>query len=86
MSEASSGRARGLTEPASRLIPVIADDDRDLPGGLTRGLFVASAGALRVADATGAIVELASGDAQYHPIRILRVLTATTAAGLVALY
>lgn len=81
-----STRARGLGDPADRLVPVIPADDADLPEGLTRGLFVGGAGELTVIDAAGGQVALRSAEAQYHPIRVRRILTATTATGIVALY
>jgi hypothetical protein len=82
-----SGRAMSQDAPAIRLVPVVPDDAADLPGGLSRALYVGAAGVVVVTDTVGNTVPLTSAAAQYHPIRVRRVLaTGTTAAGIVALY
>lgn len=81
------GRARSLAGPAEKLAAVAPDDGADLPGGLTRGVFVGKGGDFVVTDAHGATMTFSSGDAQYHPLRVVRIhATGTTASGIVALY
>lgn len=84
--QAFSSRARGLSEPASRLAVVSPSDTTDLPLGVTRGLYVGGSGLLCVLDASGARADFETPGGLYHPIRISRVLTTTTATGIVALY
>lgn len=63
------------------------DDEADLALGLTRGLYVGRGGVVAVVDSSGAVSRIVSGDAQYHPIQIVRILASgTTASALVALY
>lgn len=82
-----SGRAWSTTGPAMALCPVAPDDTADLPGGPCRGLYVGVAGTLRLLDCAGHTVDLISGEAQYHPVRVQRVLaTGTTATSVIALY
>lgn len=82
-----SGRALSQDSTAIRLLPVQPDDAADLPGGLSRALYVGTAGVVVVTDSVGNTVSLTSAEAQYHPIRVRRVLaTGTTAGGIVALY
>lgn len=83
----ASGRAASATAPSDRFVPIAPDDAADLPGGLTRSLFVGGAGDLRLRDVHGNEAIIASQAGQYHPLRVARVLAAgTTATGLVALY
>lgn len=87
MAKHFSGRAAAVNGPADKLVPVAPSDSTDLPEGVTRGLFVASGGALAVQDAFGNVATIVSGAGQYHPIRVQRVhATGTTASGIVALY
>lgn len=80
-------RAASSNGPASRIAPVVPNDAADLPEGLTRGLFVGSAGSVSIIDETGAVAELLSGDSQYHPLRVRRVrASGTTAVAILALY
>lgn len=80
-------RAASAIGPASRFAAVTPDDLADLPDGPTRGLFVGAAGDITVSDAAGNVATFASGDSQYHPLIVARVLaTATSATGIVALY
>ncbi|SEA64351.1 spike base protein, RCAP_Rcc01079 family [Rubrimonas cliftonensis] len=79
-------RAAAVGAPARRFVSVTPNDAADLPGGATRAVFVGGAGLLAVVGAGGGEVELLSGDAQYHPIEIVRVLSRTTATGVIALY
>jgi hypothetical protein len=80
-------RSASITGPATMIVTVTPNDDVDLSPGVSRGLFVGTAGNLRVQDAFGNIVELNSGSAQYHPLRVCRVYASgTTADGIIALY
>lgn len=82
-----SGRAKSVDGPSDEFAAVAPSDASDLPLGLTRALFVGQAGVLTVHDARGVAVSFTSNDAQYHPLRVQRVLaTGTTATGIVALY
>lgn len=81
------GRAKSIDGPSDAFSAVTPDDDADLSHGLTRALFVGEGGVFTVHDAYGKPVSFASNDAQYHPLRVRRVLaTGTSAAGIVALY
>jgi hypothetical protein len=83
----NSGRAADVSGSARFLDPVTPDDGADLPGGVARALFVGVGGVVVVADARGVVVEIVSGDSQYHPVELRRVLaTGTTADRIVALY
>lgn len=67
--------------------PVTPDDAADLPAGVTRALYVGEAGDVVAVDAQGNAFTLASGAAQYHPLRVSRILaTGTSAAAILALY
>lgn len=82
-----SGRAKSVEGPSDIFAAVAPDDAGDLPLGLTRALFVGEAGVVTVHDARGVAVSFTSGDGQYHPLRVRRVLASgTTAIGIVALY
>lgn len=73
--------------PATTLRAVTPDDDSDLPAGTTRAIHVGTAGTLTVMDMSGNVATLASLDAQYHPVRVCRILaTGTTATNIVAMY
>lgn len=70
-----------------RIVPVVPHDTSDLPAGISRSLYVGGGGDVAIIDAFGEYAVLVSGDAQYHPLRIRRVLAAgTTATNLLALY
>lgn len=82
-----SYRAKSIDGPSSRFVPFEPSDETDLPLGLSRGLFVGQAGSFVAVDAHGAQVSFVSNAAQYHPLRVTRILaTGTTASGFVALY
>lgn len=82
-----SGRAQSVIGPATTLRAVIPGDDSDLPGGTTRAIHVGTAGTVTVMDTSGNVATLTSLDAQYHPVRVRRVLaTGTTATSIVAMY
>lgn len=82
-----SGRAKSVEGPSDVFTAVKLDDAEDLPLGLTRAVFVGQAGVFIAHDVRGLPVAFTSNDAQYHPLRVRRVLaTGTTATGIVALY
>jgi hypothetical protein len=61
----------------------------DLPGGLTRAIFIGGGGTLKVTMADGNTVTFTSLTTAYpvFPIRVIRVWsTGTTATNIVALY
>jgi hypothetical protein len=77
----------GSAGPARDVATVTPTDASDLPEGLCRSLFVGVAGAVRIRTLDGNEATLISGESQYHPIQIIRVLaTGTTATEIVALY
>jgi hypothetical protein len=77
----------GASGPATRFTEVTPSDGADLPLGVTRGIYVGVAGALRLRGPQGDEATLLSGAGQYHPLRISRVLaTGTDASSIVALY
>ncbi|HEY0149869.1 MAG TPA: hypothetical protein VGB70_12810 [Allosphingosinicella sp.] len=72
--------------PAENIAPVVPDNDVDLPDGPCNGLLVTAAGNLSlVAAGGGASGTFAVAAGQLVPVRVARVLAATTAA-LLALY
>ena len=76
----------GLNAPASKVVPITADDEADLPDGVCRALLVGSAGTANLIDASGAErtgVPLQQG---FNPIGIARLMTGGTASDLWALY
>jgi hypothetical protein len=80
-------RAKSYVGPAEKFAAVTPSDTADLPGGLTRGVFVGGSGAFVAVDLLGNATTFQSGDAQYHPLRVMRVrATGTTATSIVALY
>lgn len=80
-------RAASSVGPATRLRAVVPSDGMDLPGGLTRCLYVGEAGAVEVVDESGVRTRLLSAAHQYHPIRVRRVLaTGTDADAILAMY
>ncbi|WP_333835073.1 spike base protein, RCAP_Rcc01079 family [Rubrimonas sp.] len=86
-SEKFSGRAKSVEGPVDYFSQVIPNDLIDLPLGLTRGIFVGQSGVFVAMDRHGTTVAFDSADAQYHPLRVRRVLaTGSTATGIVALY
>ena len=69
------------------IITITPNDVADLPMGVTRALYVGVEGAVSIIDRFGNASVVISGAAQYHPLRVLRVLaTGTTATNILALY
>ena len=82
-----AGRAKSVEGPSDHFIAVTPNDDVDLPLGPTRGIYVGQAGVFVVMDLYGTPTAFESTDAQYHPLRVRRVLASgSTAGGIVALY
>jgi hypothetical protein len=66
---------------------ITPDDSTDLPSGMARGIFVGIGGAVALRGAAGNEVIVISGDSQYHPLLVTRVLaTGTDATNIIALY
>jgi hypothetical protein len=87
MGKIQSLRSASPSDPVRRFEAVTPSDDADLPGGLTRGVFIGVSGAFVVTDRTGNSVTFVSGAGQSHPIQVMRIRqTGTTAGGIVALY
>lgn len=80
-------RALSQTGPAASFVAVTPDDGAELPDGLTRSLFVGTAGLVAIENADGNTVVIKSGDSQYHPLRTRKIYaTGTTATDIVAIY
>lgn len=85
MSDKFSGHASGLTAPARNGFAITPDDEQDLPG-ITRALYVGGAGAIVAQMQHGGVVTFENAPAgTILPIRIRRVLAATTATALIGL-
>lgn len=86
MSNPFSSHHGGLTAPAAQIVPVMPDDENDLPNGICRALLVGTAGTATVIDASG--VERTGIPLQrgFNPIGIKRVKAGGTASDLWALY
>lgn len=79
-------QAASYTDPASKLISITASDDTDLTG--VRGLYVGGDGdlAVRMVDDPTTTVTLAGVTAgAIIPIRVTRVMAATTATNIVGM-
>jgi hypothetical protein len=76
----------GLNAPAAKVVPIVPDDDTDLPDGVCRALLVGTSGTANLVDASGTDrtgVPLQQG---FNPIGAVRVKLGGTAANLWALY
>lgn len=74
-------------DPADRLAPVTASDSTDLTG--TRALYVGTTGNLAVRcvnDPTTTVTLNNVPAGAILPIRVTRVMAATTASGIVAMF
>lgn len=77
----------GLTSPADVFAAVVPDSAADLPGGLTRALYVGNGGDVVAQDRNGVEVTFRNvGTGVLLPVRVARVMATTTADDLVALY
>lgn len=77
----------GLTSPASDAKIVTPNDAADLPDGPCRGLYIGTAGNLKVTTLDGTAVDLPDHPAGYAPLRVKRVwATGTGALGIRAMY
>lgn len=82
-----SGRAAPMDGASGVIDTVAPNDSMDLPGGITRAVYVGGAGVLAVIDTRGFEALIPSAAMQYHPIRVRRIkATGTTATGVLALY
>lgn len=87
MADAFQASRKGLTSPADEFAAVVPDSAADLPGGLTRALYVGTGGDLIVQGRDGINVTFKNVmDGAMLPIRVARVMATSTAADLVALY
>jgi hypothetical protein len=72
--------------PITRPIPASPNDAEDLPGGVSRGLMIETAGTVSFVDENGEEhidVPLVQG---FHPIHVRRLKAGGTASGIYALY
>jgi hypothetical protein len=77
----------GQAAPATSAVAVTADDDNDLARVPTRGIYVGSEGSLQVVMVDGQTTTFAGVTAgTLLPIAVVRILEASTASSLVALY
>ena len=81
-----SSLATALDSPASECLPVVKDDNADLPGGVCRGLLVGTAGTANLVDAAGGDRTAVPLQAGYNPLRAARVKLGGTADDIWALY
>ena len=87
MSNLFSGRAASIVGPARNFAEVTPDDNQNISNIPARSIYVGVGGVIYIQSISGSIVKLVSGDHQYHPITIVRVLrTGTTASDIIALY
>ena len=87
MSNPFSGRAASIVGPAKNFAEISPDDNNNIGLVPARSIYVGVGGVLYIQSISGSIVKLVSGDHQYHPITVVRVLrTGTTASDIIALY
>jgi hypothetical protein len=72
--------------PSWRVLDVTPDDDNDLTFGACRSLFVTSAGDVSLVDISGTTTVWTVPAAFIIPVQVKRVLEASTATGIKALY
>ena len=86
MSDHFANFTTGLDSPASSGFAISPDDSNDLVA-VTRALYIGTGGTLAVTLKSGNTVTFQNlPNGALLPIRALRVLTGTTAAGLIGLY
>jgi hypothetical protein len=86
MSNPFNSHNGGMNAPASKLVPVMPDDNNDLPEGICRALLVGSSGTANIVDASGSGREGVPLQQGFNPIGVRRVKTGGTATDLWALY
>ena len=86
MADRYADLAASLISPASGALAAIPHDSNALPE-VTRALYVGTGGDLSVEMHWGGVVTLANvPDGALLPLRVAKVLTATTATQIVGLY
>ncbi len=86
MNDQFSERAGAIDAPAGGGAPIIPDDGVML-GTMTRALYVGSGGTVVVEMARGQTLSFANvPDGALLPVRVVKVLTATTASDIIGLY
>lgn len=71
---------------ASIYVPIVPDDDVDLPNGVCRGINCGTAGTVNLHQPDGTLREDYPLQKGYNPIQALRVLTGGSADDMWALY
>jgi len=86
MSDPYAELSASLTSPASGAFAIVPHDTNSLPQ-TTRALYVGIGGDLTVEMHWGGVISFANlPDAALLPVRVNKVLAATTAASIVGLY
>lgn len=86
MADIYEGKGTDLHSPIRFGATVTPSDSTDLPND-TRALWVGTGGSVAIITAGGSTITLANvTDGAMLPIRVSRVLAATTASGIVALW
>ncbi len=86
MNDRYIGLPTRMTDPAHDADEITPNDNAELPGGLSRAIYVGEPGNLSVMLGNGKVVTFMNASAGYHPIRAIRVMAATDAGGIVAIY
>jgi hypothetical protein len=73
------------SDPAHHAVAVVPSDTGDLSAASTF-LFVGGSGSLKVTMLGGEILTFANVPVGWHPIRVTRVWTSTTATNIVAVW
>lgn len=73
-----------MRQSAERGVAVVKSDSTVLP--VTSALWVGDVGDLTVMGVDGITYTLKNVQVGYHPLRVIKVMAATTAADIVALY
>lgn len=83
----NTGARDYLTDSARSLVPIVKDDDDDLPEGMARGVWAAQAGTINFIDGAGEVITDFPIFAGQNMILVQRVKTGgTTSAALWAIY
>ena len=80
----TSGNPRA-SDPAHHAIAVVPSDTADLPAAST-SIYVGVSGNLKVTMLGGEILTFGNVPVGWHPIRVTRVWTSTTATNIVAVW